>query len=215
MSTATKTTKNGAGPVAPAQISQEEAQEISSVAHQVPGRTRIRVKGHLRTRENMAKIKKEIEQQEGVKSVSVNHRTGSVLIKHERHVEGHVSFKKAVENAKLLTETVLDVPEEDSRYNRIAEIIEDQTWGIDHYVYQRTGERIHFGYVIPAAIAGLGVFQIVVYGITLEMLPGPVLIWIAYEILKRLNADERFPPRQAEQADTASDVPISVAPVAA
>ena len=196
MSEVTELARNGDGAIA-VNASEAPSSEIARVAHSIPGRTRMRVAPEMRTPKQMAAIKTKLEQHDDVSSVSVNHRTGSVLIKHSRGKDGHKIFWAAVEDVELTTETVMEVPESGSPYDKLAEGVADQTWAIENFIYQHTGERIHFGVLIPAAIAGLGVYQIVVFGIGLEMLPGPILLWMAYEIMRRLNAEPRFPPRQA------------------
>ena len=214
MSEVTELARNGDGAIA-AQANQASSSEIAHVAHSIPGRTRMRVAPEMRTPEQMAAIKTKLEQQEGVSSVSVNHRTGSVLIKHNRTKDGHKIFWAAVEDVELTSETVMEVPESGSPYDKLAEQIADQTWSIESFIYQHTGERIHFGVLIPAAIAGLGAYQILVFGIGLELLPGPILLWMAYEIMRRLNAEPRFPPRQVRALDAVVNVPVTAAPAAA
>ncbi len=129
MSTITDLTdkRNGSGPD---QADQLQSGEAATVAHAIPGRTRMRVKPQLRTPEQMAKVKEQLEKQEGVRSVSVNHRTGSVLIKHERHVEGDRVFRAVLGDVELAAESVMEVPEADSPYERLAGLTSGATLGL-------------------------------------------------------------------------------------
>lgn len=73
------------------------------VAHHSPGRTRIKVpKSH---RHRMHEIKKELEKKPGVKSVELNHDTGSVLVHHEHDMPIFEVLHKTVETVEtdLLT----------------------------------------------------------------------------------------------------------------
>ena len=45
---------------------------------------------------------------------------------------------------------------------------------VEGYVYRKTGLRFR-GQLVAGTVAGLGVAQMALYGISLEMLPGPVL----------------------------------------
>ena len=48
---------------------------------------------------------------------------------------------------------------------------------------------------MAGSIAGLGVAQIAITGITLEALPGPILLWIAWDIYHRVAKEPRFSGR--------------------
>lgn len=77
-------------------MSKKLTRTAKSVAHHSPGRTRIKVP--KRHRDQLHKIKSEIEKQEGVTSVEVNHSTGSVLVKHEHEMPIFEVLHKAVES---------------------------------------------------------------------------------------------------------------------
>lgn len=65
------------------------------VAHHTPGRTRLKIsKAH---RKHLHQLKDAIEQTPGVKSVEVNHHTGSVLVHHEHNLPIFDVLHKAVE----------------------------------------------------------------------------------------------------------------------
>ena len=49
-------------------------------------------------------------------------------------------------------------------------------------------------------IAGAGVAQIAIVGISIELIPGPLLLWIAYDIYRRVGKDEAEAAALAEAA---------------
>lgn len=87
-------------------MSKRLTRESKGVAHHSPGRTRIKVpKLH---RKKLHQIKEELANSPGVKSVEINHQTGSVLVHHEHDTAIFEAMHKAVENvgADLLTALV-------------------------------------------------------------------------------------------------------------
>lgn len=73
------------------------------VAHSTPGRTRLKLS--KRHRKHLHKIKDAISAQPGVKSVEINHDTGSLLVHHEHEFPIFEVLHKAVETVgpELLT----------------------------------------------------------------------------------------------------------------
>ena len=79
---------------------------------------------------------------------------------------------------------------EGGTYGKLDQQAADLMYKIDEAIYRRTNGRIHLrGRVLPLGIAGLGVAQMVIYGISLEMLPGPLLIWLAHDIHTRFSKE--------------------------
>ncbi len=186
------------------------------VEHRSRGRTRVRVRKDLRTPEHMANIKAQLEQHPDVESVKVSHQTGSVVIKHKHERDGRELIKESFEGVEIVAGMFLDVPlgedeEGGGRDQKLADLIAR----LDEWQYQRT--HVHGqGVVVSGAIAGLGILQIAIYGISLEMLPGPVLIYIGYDIHRRVRLEEkahREAREAAEQTDDTSPAPAAEAPL--
>lgn len=188
---------------------------FGSVESKTPGRTRIRVKKELRSKDAMAQIQQELTQHEDVKQVTVNAQTGSIVIEHTKHREGHAIFKEALKDVELVGGVLLEVPvaeeEGDSKvdqgggeYARVDNMLSDLASRVDEWQAQYT--HIHGrGFLLSGTIAGLGVLQIAVVGITWELLPGPVLLYIAYDIHRRVTKEEKEMEARKQGAQQAGD----------
>ncbi len=188
-----------------------------TVESTTPGRTQVRLSKELRTPESTAKIKEQLEQHPNVHSVEINQQTGSVVIKHDEHRQGHEVLKEAAKDREVLAGLLLEVPigeeegedEGGGEYGKLDQGLADLVYRVDKAVYKRTGLRFR-GQLLAGSIASLGILQLVVYGISLEMLPGPILLYIAYDVYHR---ESKEPPLDADDvaARTGSDSPAPAA----
>jgi hypothetical protein len=190
------------------------------VEHSAHGRTRARISKEHLTPEKIEAIKTELEKHPDVQTVHVDQRTGSVLITHDKDRQGHAVIKEALQDVEMLAGLLFEVPigedeaegegggDETGRLDRkIAELLSRA----DEWQAQKTG--IHGrGVILSSAVAALGVAQIAVYGISLEMLPGPMLLYIAYDIHRKVREDEMaMEGRGKKAAKKASDSSESTA----
>lgn len=197
--------------------SQQRLESLTKVASAVPGRTRLRLNPELRTPEAAATIQAQLASHEDVDAVTVNHRTGSVLITHAKHRQGKEIFLDACKEAELIGEAALDLPEDSpaagegeadggggDRFAKLDQQMADLVYKADYAVWKKTG--LHFrGQILAGSIAGLGVAQIAIFGISLEMLPGPLLLWIAWDIYHREAHEPPFEKRFAAEQEGAPD----------
>jgi hypothetical protein len=183
------------------------------VAHRSLGRTRVRLSKEHRTPEKMAAIQEQFSQHPDVQSVEINQRTGSVLIKHSHERDGREVLKETFAGAEVLAGLVLEVPigedqEQDGgggEYGKLDETLADLASRIDEWQAKRT--HIHGrGAFLAGGIAGLGVVQMAIYGISLEMLSGPILLYIAYDVHRRVRMEEE----KLEKAKQAAAEPVEV-----
>lgn len=174
------------------------------------GRIRMRLDRQHRSPDNLARLKTQLEQDERVSEVVINERTGSVTVKHAHGHDGHGLLAKALKEAELVTEVALEIepPEEEegggeSGQAKLDQQVADLMYRFDRWLYRRSGGKIHArGRVVPLGIAGLGVAQIAAYGISLEMLPGPVMFWIAFDIHRRFTKEHPYSLTDDETADS-------------
>lgn len=194
---------------------------IKSATH---GRIRLQLRREYRTAEAMAGLQKQLKHDGRVQDVTVNERTGSVVVtyKAEHPAHGHNLLWRAVKEVELLGAAAFEIePEEEeaegqsggggSAYGKLDQQFADLMYRVDSAIYRRTNGRIHVrGRTLPLAIAGLGVAQIFAFGISLEMLPGPLLIWLAHDIHSKFGKE---PPMLTvpEQAPT-PDETLAAAP---
>jgi hypothetical protein len=177
---------------------EERLEGFGTVTSHFPGRTRFRLNAKYRNPEFIAERKARLESQPGVREVTVNPRTGSVLILYDKTVFKGRTVLEALVDVEQIGAAVLELPgvnlqaedagDERSQSERVADAIYDLTVSI----YERTGLRFS-GYAVPAAIGGLGALQIATYGIALETLSGPFLLYIAWDIFTKLRAEPPLP----------------------
>ena len=190
------------------------------VEHRSLGRTRVRLNKEHRTPEKMAAIQEQLSQHPDVQSVEINQRTGSVLIKHSHERDGHEVIKETFAGAEILAGLILEVPigedeEKDgggSEYGKLDQTLADLVYQGDKWVYRKTGLRLR-GQLLAGSIAALGVAQIAITGIGLELLPGPVLLYIAYDIYHRESKEPLLDAPDEVAAPTNGDSPASAAEV--
>lgn len=208
---------------------------IKSATH---GRIRLQLRRQYRDPAVMASLKKQLEKDSRVKEVTVNERTGSVIVTYavEHSQQGHGMLWKAVHEAELIGEVAFELePDEEEEetggsgaaggtYGKLDQQLADVMYKADLAIYRRTHGKIHVrGRFLPLAIAGLGVVQIAIYGIGLELLPGPLLIWLAHDIHVRYSKEPPMlivpepgqaieEPGQSTAADNASAATGAVAP---
>ncbi|MFN8622332.1 MAG: hypothetical protein U0869_16490 [Chloroflexota bacterium] len=169
---------------------------IGEIESSTPGRTRVRVKPELRTPEAMARIQGQLSEHGDVSDVTVNARTGSIVIRHDAARHGSSIIRDVVKDSELIGGTVLDIPEDGGDYAKMDQRLADMGYQAREWLYARTGLRTG-GVLLPGVIAGAGVAQILIVGISIEMLPGPILLYIAYDIYRRSRKE---PPLQRHPA---------------
>ncbi len=182
---------------------------IKSATH---GRIRLQLRREYRTPEVMTKLQQQLKHDGRVQDVTINERTGSVVVtyKAEHPAHGHSLLWRATKEVELLGAVAFEIePEEEeaegqsggggSAYGKLDQQVADLMYRVDSAIYRRTNGRIHVrGRTLPLAIAGLGVAQILAFGISLEMLPGPLLIWLAHDIHSKFGKE---PPMLAVPED--------------
>lgn len=193
---------------APEVSAQDAVHTVGVTKSKTHGRIRMRLDKDHRSPEQMAQLKAQLEQDERVSEVAINQRTGSVTVKHATEHDGHAILHKAFKEVELITEVALEIEPMDEEeaggggQAKLNQQIADLMYRFDRALYRRTGGRIHArGRVLPLGIAGLGVAQIAAYGISLEMLPGPVLIWIAIDVHRRFTKEHPYSMTDEEAAE--------------
>lgn len=186
---------------------------VKSLTH---GRIRLQVRPEFRTPEAMAGIKAALEQDHRVKAVAINPRTGSITVTYQAEHHGPSLLWAAFKEAELIGEAVFDLPEDEGgvagdgaeggggeggTYGKLDQQFADVMVKVDQTIYRWSNGRVHTrGRVFPLALAGVGVAQMVVYGISLELLPGPLLIWLAHDIHRRFGHEHTAAEAEVEQA---------------
>ncbi len=179
-------------------VAAERLKVVGTVVERVPGRIRLRLKPELRTPDMMQTIEQMIETDPQIEDVTVDQQTGIIVIQFARSEAAVELSESALAEAELIATTLFDLPEGDAGggYGKLDQQLADALYKVEKVIYKRTGLRFR-GQIVAGAIAGLGILQIAVYGISLEMLPGPLLLWIAWDIYHRVNQE---PPLEDVEA---------------
>jgi hypothetical protein len=167
----------------------------------VPGRTRLRLKPELRTPGGAAAVKQRLDGHADVRDVTVDPRTGSVLVVHATHRKGEEIAAEALRDAEVFAAALFDLPDggDDAdgaggdRFGKLDQVLANLVYRLDYAIWRRTRLRFR-GQLLAGGVAGLGVAQIARFGLSLEMLPGPLLLWIAWDIYHRVAKEPPFPP---------------------
>jgi hypothetical protein len=169
-----------------------KARHVAHVVNVIPGRTHVRVRKELRDPKAMAELEAQLKKDPAVKSVTVNKRTGSVVITHDKGRDGRLVLNEALQGAELLGGLLLDIPagegEDGGEYGKLDQTLADIVYRTDRWVYLKTGLRFR-GQLLAGSVAGLGILQLAVFGVSLEMLPGPLLLYLGWDIYHRAGKE--------------------------
>ena len=202
---------------------EEDLKQYGVVKSSTSGRIRLQLRPEYRTPEAIAKIREKLEADERVKEVTINERTGSVTLKYSAEHHGHSLLYSAFSEAELIGEAAFDLPEDKKKaggggggtYGKLDQQAADLMVKIDQSIYKRTGGKQDTrGRLFPLSIAGFGVAQMLIYGISLEMLPGPMLIWIAHDIHRRFSEEHAEAEHEALESGKAAEETTASPPVA-
>ena len=180
---------------------EEHVEKIGKVESKVPGRMRVRLRKDLRSQDAVARIQESLDNHPDIRDAQVNPATGSVTFTHTPGKDGHKILAEVLREGELLADVAFDIPSSDEEggegggedpYGKLDQQLADLTYKVEGYVYRKTGLRFR-GQVIAGSVAGLGVAQMLIYGISFEMLPGPVRIWLGWDMYHRVNKEPPLP----------------------
>jgi hypothetical protein len=174
---------------------------------------RVRLRQNLRDKDTVDRIQQSLDSHPDIRDAKVNPMTGSVTFTHAPGKDGHKILAEVLREGELLADVAFDIPSTDEGegggedpYGKLDQQLADLVYKVEGAVYKKTGLRFR-GQIIAGTVAGLGFFQMFAYGISLEMLPGPVLVWLGWDIYHRVNKEPPLPgepvPDKAEAAEAA------------
>jgi copper chaperone CopZ len=149
----------------------------------------------------MTRLKHAIEAQQGVQGVDVNHAAGSITVKYDAPTHGERGIFGVLEDLDLLIGAVIDAPHieaapaEGHGHSKAAGTLIGALDGLDKHVAEFTGHTMNLRTLFPLTLAGLGVWQIVKNGLVVEMVPGWLLLWLAFDSFVKLHSPA--PPTRA------------------
>ena len=174
------------------------------VVSAIPGRVRLRVPASHRNPVDLQQFAAGLRRLTGVERVTTNHRTGSVLVTGTvgtRSLDGAAVDEASVDDGILddLDEigNVLSFGMGGAEVDGIASQLGSTIARLNRRLYEATGENYHLGTLVPGSMAVVGVWQTVRTGLGLELIPGPLMLWLAWDLYRSFGRD----PNEDEHAD--------------
>jgi hypothetical protein len=165
----------------------------AAVASHIPGRLRVRLHRRSRHSHTMTRLKQAIEAQPGVHAVEVSHAAGSVTVKYDTQTHGEMGIFSLLEDLDVIVGTAIDAPHieeappEENGHSKAAVTLAGALDDLDKRVAEFTGHTVNLRTLFPLGLAGVGVGRIVENGLMAEMVPGWLLLWLAFDAFVKLH----------------------------
>ena len=178
------------------------------VSHHLPHRTRYRLPKGRRSKETSDCIVEKLSKVPGVKSVDVNHRTGSIFVAHEEDPDILGGLSGAFDSVcgdlfeEILEEEGAMIP----GFSVLAHLIKKRAGKIDHFLAEKTNNIIDLKMLVPVLLLGAGLYKIAKSKQWLAEVPAAVLLYYAYDSYLKfhppetIGAEVRSPERFAKGA---------------
>ncbi|HSR24575.1 MAG TPA: hypothetical protein VLW53_13555 [Candidatus Eisenbacteria bacterium] len=167
------------------------ARARARVEHDGAGRVRARVRRQDRSPERMARVRRHLEAHDAVRSVEVNARTGSVLVR------GHEAER--TDRLQAALGECLELVEE-AGPERLpeagVEAVVILLGRFDGWIVRSTGSRVSLRWLVPAGFVAVALRQLVRTGPTVGDLPWFVLLYYGVDSFLKLY------PQHAPKAPT-------------
>lgn len=155
-----------------------------TVASATPGRVRLRVPASHRDPEALARLERHLGQRPGVSAVTTNHRTGSVLVAVDPTVTGDETADAGIVDDLDEIGNVLSFGMGGAEIDTIASQLGTTIARLNRRLFDATGENFHLGTLVPGSMAVVAVWQTVRTGLGLELIPGPLMLWLAWDLYR-------------------------------
>ncbi|MBK5656202.1 MAG: hypothetical protein I4N50_31355 [Rhizobium sp.] len=174
------------------------------IAHQVPGRIRMKVPSAKENPELLEQIKQTFSVIPGIEEVTINPTTGSVVLHYdtdrhdefhgrlEHHTGGH--YRPPTNEIDALANKIEQEAEYLAEHSHTAKVIVDFFRDFDHGIKVASGNVIDLKIVLAAGIAGFTVFEVGATAAT------PVWVTLAVFALNHMIQANMAATEQAEPA---------------
>ncbi len=164
----------------------------AEVASHIPGRLRVRLHRRSRHPHVMTRLKQAIEEQQGVHGVEANHAAGSMTVTYDPQSHQGTDIFGLLEDLDVIVGTALDAPQVEAStagngHSKAAVTLAGALDDLDQRVAGLTGHTVNLRTLFPLSLAGLGVWRIWENGLMAEMVPGWLLIWLAFDSFVKLH----------------------------
>ncbi len=158
------------------------------VVHRLPHRTRIKMPMVHRTPGKMEKMADRLRKIEGVHGVEVDHRTGSILLKHTNEpgiIEKlMVSFEEA---GDLFLSVMMEEEGPESELSIVSKFLKDSLGTANSNVSRSTRGFIDLRMMVPLGFLGAALWKMKGTKEWLLEVPPYVLLWYAWDSYMKLH----------------------------
>lgn len=161
----------------------------AQLEHRSHGRIRVRVPRDQRTEAAFERAQRRLESSAGVSRVSVNARSGSILVEGDHTGSLLSALHDVVE--------IFERAGPDEVPNAGVEAAVTLVKSVDQKIGELTGGKLSLRWLVPAAFVTLGVRQVLAQGLTLGTIPWYVLIYYGLDSFLKLypqHAPRARPP---------------------
>ena len=177
------------------------------VVHRLPHRTRIRMPAVHRTPGKMEKMGDRLRQIDGVKDVQVDHRTGSILLKHSEDPGIIESLMVSLEEAgDLFLSVMMEEEGPESELSMVSKFLKDTLGTANANVSRSTRGFIDLRMIVPIGFLGTAIWKMRKSQGWMVEVPPYVLLWYAWDSYMKLHHTR--PPQELVHtltADTGRD----------
>jgi hypothetical protein len=165
------------------------------VVHRLPHRTRIKMPPVHRTPGKMEKMGDRLRQIDGVHGVEVDHRTGSILLKHNEDPGIIESLMASLEEAgDLFLSVMMEEEGPESELSFVSKFLKDSLGTANANVSRSTRGFIDLRMLVPIGFLGTALWKMrKTEGFMFEV-PPYVLLWYAWDSYMKLHHTQ--PPRE-------------------
>jgi hypothetical protein len=158
------------------------------VEHRLPHRTRIRMPKVHRTPGKMEKMGERLRKIEGVQGVEVDHRTGSILLKHNNDPGIIERLMVSLEEAgDLFLSVVIDEEGPNSEISKVSLFLKETLGTANSNVSRSTRGFIDLRMMVPLGFLGAGLWKMRRSHAWLVEVPPYVLLWYAWDSYMKLH----------------------------
>ena len=171
-----------------------------NVVHRLPHRTRIRMPKVHRTPGKMEKMADRFRKLEGVKDVEVDHRTGSILLKHTEDPGIIESLMASLEDAgDLFLSVMMEEEGPESELSVVSKFLKETLGTANSNVSRSTRGFIDLRMMVPLGFLGAAVWKMRSTGARAWLMEVPpyVLLWYAWDSYMKLHHTR--PPQEIIQ----------------
>jgi|SRR5215469_2840266 len=155
--------------------------------HRSHGRIRVRVPRQSRTEGALGQVRQLLEASTAVNRVTVNPRSGSILVEGDNTDLLHSTLQEVVD--------VFEQASPETTANAGVEVAVKAVKRVDEKLGEMTGRSVSLRWLVPAAFIAVGIRQVLVQGFTVGTVPWYVVIYYGVDSFLKLYPEHAPRPR--------------------